>query len=443
MELFTIERYVGESSLPVDNSDQESQRLAELLQQAKGRKRLRETSETEKYADSNDAAVLDSKTSPKAKRNKKKKDGKVKREGKLKHPTNEDETSGSPRGHLHREDDESEKCSNAVNKIESKDTNTVKSPVKTLSDSEDCTKEEKQSKPDDEMTVIGGQTRKQRPNFVRRILPRWLTNPYFFSEDVKQDLLPVSALSCLNQDFVKKLDKQDIKHFFPVQQVIIPEVLSCWEEQSPFGKGGYLPPDLCVCAPTGSGKTLAYVLPIVQLLLLSAIRRLEALVIVPTKDLATQVWGIFNIYVQGTGLKVGLANGLKGLQKEQGKLGRKSSIGYSSHVNILVATPGRLVEHISSTAGFTLKFLRFFVIDEADRLLAEPYFGWLNKVYTSVYSSSSTTNKEEYRLEPQRSLALCNTSSIKACSNLRRYSIVIRMGKGLAQCPNFIFKVTR
>ena len=54
-------------------------------------------------------------------------------------------------------------------------------------------------------------------------------------------------------------------------------------------------------------------------------------------------------------------------------------------MNILVATPGRLVEHISNTEGFSLQFLRFFIIDEADRLLAEPYFGWLDKVYGSVY----------------------------------------------------------
>ena len=46
-------------------------------------------------------------------------------------------------------------------------------------------------------------------------------------------------------------------------------------------------------------------------------RRLEALVVVPTKDLATQVWNVFDLYVRGTGLHICLANGLKTLQKEQ------------------------------------------------------------------------------------------------------------------------------
>lgn len=72
-----------------------------------------------------------------------------------------------------------------------------------------------------------------------------------------------------------------------------------------------------------------------------------------------------------------------------------SFVGYSSNVNILVATPGRLVEHISSTHGFSLKFLRFLIIDEADRLLAEPYFGWLDKVYASAFPSAE--KREECR----------------------------------------------
>lgn len=56
-------------------------------------------------------------------------------------------------------------------------------------------------------------------------------------------------------------------------------------------------------------------------------------------------------------------------------------------MNVLVATPGRLVEHLSNANGFTLQYLRFLIIDEADRLLAEPYFSWLERVYESVFCS--------------------------------------------------------
>ena len=65
-------------------------------------------------------------------------------------------------------------------------------------------------------------------------------------------------------------------------------------------------------------------------------------------------------------------------------------------MNILVATPGRLVEHISNENGFSLQFLRFFIIDEADRLLAESYFAWLDKVYCSVFSSDGSKEAHRY-----------------------------------------------
>lgn len=64
------------------------------------------------------------------------------------------------------------------------------------------------------------------------------------------------------------------------------------------------PGDLCVSAPTGSGKTLAYVLPIVDILSKRVVRRLRALVILPTRELAIQVKETFEAFVKGTDLAV-------------------------------------------------------------------------------------------------------------------------------------------
>lgn len=172
-----------------------------------------------------------------------------------------------------------------------------------------------------EMTVIGGEHKKKKKSDIQRALPKWLSNPCFFSSDVSEAGIAVTEIGGLHSNLVMKLQKQGVDHFFPVQEAVVPAVLTSWERNSPFGKGGYMPRDICVCAPTGSGKTLAYVLPVIELLRQSAVRRLEALVIVPTKDLATQVWNVFNVYVQGNDLNVGLANGLKSLQKEQQQLG--------------------------------------------------------------------------------------------------------------------------
>lgn len=68
-----------------------------------------------------------------------------------------------------------------------------------------------------------------------------------------------------------------------------------------------------------------------------------------------------------------------------------SSCGSSSRVDVLICTPGRLVDHISSTPNFTLHHVRFLVIDEADRLLDQSYHGWLSKVLKAAYNRQSTS----------------------------------------------------
>lgn len=54
-------------------------------------------------------------------------------------------------------------------------------------------------------------------------------------------------------------------------------------------------------------------------------------------------------------------------------------------MHIAVCTPGRLVDHIKTTKGLSLKYLQFLVIDEADKLLSQDYGGWLDLVLESVY----------------------------------------------------------
>ena len=72
-----------------------------------------------------------------------------------------------------------------------------------------------------------------------------------------------------------------IRAFFPVQSAVWRHLVGPTQSHR----------DLCVCAPTGSGKTFSYVLPIVQTLSKRVVKRLRALVVLPTRDLATQVGG--------------------------------------------------------------------------------------------------------------------------------------------------------
>ena len=119
---------------------------------------------------------------------------------------------------------------------------------------------------------------------------------------------------------------------------------------------------MCVSAPTGSGKTLAYVLPLLHVLNRVVVRRLRALIVLPTQNLADQVKQVFDTYSRGMSVQIGLTTGQQTFTKEQ------EMPTESRGVDILITTPGRLVDHVTSTGGFSLDNVRFLIIDEADRL---------------------------------------------------------------------------
>ena len=90
--------------------------------------------------------------------------------------------------------------------------------------------------------------------------------------------------------------------------------------------------------------------------------QVRALVVLPTRDLANQVYKVFEAYTSGSSLRVGMAFGLKSLASEQTQLVHVTKAGVTeSRVDIVVATPGRLVDHVKQTKGFSLQFLRFLV----------------------------------------------------------------------------------
>lgn len=185
--------------------------------------------------------------------------------------------------------------------------------------------------------------------------------------------------SPLSPFLIDNLKTMGMERLFPVQAEVIPFILRSvvW--------GG----DICVCAPTGSGKTLAYVIPIVQTLAMRVVRRLRALVLVPTHDLVVQVTNVFTQMIVGTDLVVEALYGNKSFDLEQSRLvepNMGSFSGGSSKADIVIATPGRLVEHLQETPGFTMQHLQFLVIDEADRLLMTSFQDWLPKVLESLHA---------------------------------------------------------
>ncbi|KAI3455975.1 hypothetical protein Pfo_012638 [Paulownia fortunei] len=214
----------------------------------------------------------------------------------------------------------------------------------------------------------------------------WMRDPVDIS---LFDSCPLNSLPFLDPRLEMALHNMGITSLFPVQVAV-------WQET--IGPGSF-ERDLCINSPTGSGKTLAYALPIVQMLSTRTIKCLRALVVLPTRDLAVQVKEIFAALAPAVGLSVGLAVGQSSIADEISELIRKpkldAGIRYDSEdipqelrssVDILVATPGRLMDHINNTKGFTLEHLCYLVVDETDRLLREAYQSWLPTVLQLAYS---------------------------------------------------------
>jgi ATP-dependent RNA helicase DDX51/DBP6 len=97
-----------------------------------------------------------------------------------------------------------------------------------------------------------------------------------------------------------------IEVLFPVQAVV-------WQQTA---GGASTAHDVCICAPTGSGKTLAYTLPVLQALAQRAAPCLRALIVLPTRDLAAQVFGVLAALCPPLGLSAALACGRASLAAE-------------------------------------------------------------------------------------------------------------------------------
>ncbi|XP_023392314.1 probable ATP-dependent RNA helicase DDX31 isoform X1 [Pteropus vampyrus] len=125
--------------------------------------------------------------------------------------------------------------------------------------------------------------------------------------------------------------------------------------------------DALVRSQTGSGKTLAYCIPVVQSLqaMKTKIQRSDgpyALVLVPTRELALQSFDIFQKLLKPfTWIVPGVLMGGEKRKSEKARL-RKG-------INILISTPGRLVDHIKSTKNIHFSRVQWLIVDEADRIL--------------------------------------------------------------------------
>jgi ATP-dependent RNA helicase RhlE len=157
--------------------------------------------------------------------------------------------------------------------------------------------------------------------------------------------VPFSALA-LHPDLLRGIRELGFTRPTPIQEQAIPPALD--------GR------DLLACAQTGSGKTAAFLLPILHRLIGRPRRVTRVLILTPTRELAAQILEDFNALAVHTALTGASVYGGVGMGPQEH--------AFRSGVDLIVATPGRLLDHARAPYA-KLDGLEYLVLDEADRML--------------------------------------------------------------------------
>ncbi|XP_041081222.1 probable ATP-dependent RNA helicase DDX27 isoform X1 [Polyodon spathula] len=178
--------------------------------------------------------------------------------------------------------------------------------------------------------------------------------PEVFFEDASQydDSLNFQDMN-LSRPLLKAITTLGFKQPTPIQKACIPVGL--------MGK------DICACAATGTGKTAAFMLPVLERLIYKPRQApvTRVLVLVPTRELGIQVHTVARQLAQFTSITTCLTVGGLDLKSQEAAL--------RAGPDVLIATPGRLIDHLHNTPSFELSSIEILILDEADRMLDE-YF---------------------------------------------------------------------
>ncbi|XP_006003201.1 probable ATP-dependent RNA helicase DDX27 [Latimeria chalumnae] len=157
----------------------------------------------------------------------------------------------------------------------------------------------------------------------------------------------------LSRPLLKAITVMGFKQPTPIQKACIPV--------------GLLGKDICACAATGTGKTAAFILPVLERLIYKPRQApvTRVLVLVPTRELGIQVHSVTKQLAQFSSVTNCLAVGGLDVKTQEAAL--------RAGPDILIATPGRLIDHLHNCPSFDLSSIEVLILDEADRMLDE-YF---------------------------------------------------------------------
>lgn len=199
-----------------------------------------------------------------------------------------------------------------------------------------------------------------------------------------EDTSFASLSNLVNENTLKAIEEMGFKHMTEIQHKSIRPLLE--------GR------DLLAAAKTGSGKTLAFLVPVIELIVkLKFMPRngTGVLILSPTRELAMQTFGVLKELMTHHVHTYGLIMGGSNRSAEAQKL--------TNGINIVVATPGRLLDHMQNTPGFMYKNLQCLVIDEADRILDVGFEEELKQIIkllpvrrqTMLFSATQTRKVED------------------------------------------------
>ncbi|XP_006981017.1 ATP-dependent RNA helicase DDX18 [Peromyscus maniculatus bairdii] len=199
-----------------------------------------------------------------------------------------------------------------------------------------------------------------------------------------EDTSFASLSNLVNENTLKAIEEMGFRHMTEIQHKSIRPLLE--------GR------DLLAAAKTGSGKTLAFLIPVIELIVkLKFMPRngTGVLILSPTRELAMQTFGVLKELMTHHVHTYGLIMGGSNRSAEAQKL--------VNGINIIVATPGRLLDHMQNTPGFMYKNLQCLVIDEADRILDVGFEEELKQIIkllpvrrqTMLFSATQTRKVED------------------------------------------------
>lgn len=271
---------------------------------------------------------------------------------------------------------------------------------------------EQESSSEEESATLDVQSEEQAPeapkSFAELVLLFTVLGVLYLHTNTFQGIVESLCEAC---------EALNYKHPTPIQEKSIPVALE--------GR------DIIGLAETGSGKTAAFALPMLQALLENP-QPLFGLVLAPTRELATQIGQAFEALGSLISLRCAVIVGGLDMMPQ--------SIALSKKPHVIVATPGRLVDHLEKTKGFSLRTLKYLVMDEADRLLDMDFGPSIDKILkfvprdrrTYLFSATMSSKVESLQRASLRDPARVSISSNKyqtVSTLLQHYMFIPHMRK--------------